>query len=145
MVQKKSTKYYVIVAVGFVLFVTGIVLVIIFSEPQGIMKSLPFICLGIGSGLCSGGLGGAISSRQLQKNPQLAKEKEINTKDERNITISNKAKAAAYNFTLVIFSVLIMFLALVQVETYITLVFTGVYLLIISIFIYFLNKYHKEM
>lgn len=145
MINKKARAQYILAAVGFVLFITGIVLVILFSESVGIMKSLPFISVGIGAGLCGGGLGGAISYRKMQENPQLAKEKEINIKDERNVAISNRAKAVAYNFTLIIFSVLIMFLALVQVETYITLVFTGAYLLIISIYIYFMNKYHKEM
>ena len=51
----------------------------------------------------------------------------------------------AYNLTLIIFAVLIMFLAVVQVETYITLVFTGAYLVIIFLHIYFFNKFYKEM
>ena len=93
----------------------------------------------------SGGLGGLISYRRMQQNPQLAKQKEISTKDERNIIISYRSKAMAYNLTVLIFAALIMFLAVVQVETYITLVFTGAYLLIISLHFYFFNKYYKEM
>lgn len=145
MINKKARGQYILAAVGFVLFVTGIVLVILFPESQGIMKTLPFICLGIGAGFCGSSLGGVISYRRMQKNPQLAKEKEISTKDERNIFISYKAKAMAYNLTLPIFGVLIMFLAVVQVETYITLVFTGACLLIIFLYIYFFTKYCKEM
>ena len=145
MINKKIKGHYILPAVGFVLFVTGIVLVILCSESQGIMKTLPFICLGIGAGFCGGGLGGVVSYRKMKKNPSLAKQKEIDTKDERNITITNKAKAMAYNITLLIFAVLIMFLAMVQVEMYITLVFTGAYVIVIFLYIYFFNKYYKEM
>jgi len=145
MINKKVKGQCILAAVGFVLFVTGIVLVILFSESQGVMKTLPFICLGIGAGFCGGGLGGVISYRKMKKNPGLAKQKEIDTKDERNIAITNKAKAMAYNLTLLIFAVLIMFLAVIQVETYITLVFTGAYLVVIFLYIYFFNKYYKEM
>ncbi len=145
MSNKKVRGYYCIAIVGFILFITGIVLVILYTDPEGIMKTLPLICIGIGAGLFGGGLAGAISSRKMQKNPSLAKQKEIDTKDERNIAITNKAKAMAYNFTLLIFSMLIIFLALVQVETYVTLVFTGAYLLIIFLYIYFISKYSKTM
>ena len=145
MINKKSRGNYIIAVVGFILFITGIILIILFSESEGIMKTFPSICLGIGAGLCSGGLGGAISFRKIQKNPNLAKQKEIDAKDERNIAITNKAKAMAYNFTLLIFSAIVVFLALVQVEIYITLVLTGAYLLVIFLYIYFFNKFSKEM
>lgn len=145
MIDKKIRGHYILAAVGVILFIAGIVLVILFSESRGIMKTLPSICLGIGAGFCGGGFSGVIRCRQMQKNPQLAKQAEIDTKDERNIAIANKAKAATYNFTLIIFAALILFLALVQAETYITLVFVGAYLLIIFLHIYFLTRYHKEM
>lgn len=145
MISKKIRGLCVLATVGFILIVTGIVLVILFSESQGIMKTLPFICLGIGAGSFSGGLGGLISYRRMQQNPQLAKEKQINTKDERNIIITYRAKAMSYNLTIIIFAFLIMFLAMVQVETYITLIFTGAYILIIFLHFYFFNKYYKEM
>ena len=145
MINKKAKVYYALTALGFILFLTGIVLIVLFPESQGIKKTLPFICLGVGAGFCGSSIGGAISFRKLMKNPSLAKQKEIDIKDERNIAISNKAKATAYSATLIIFSVLIMFLAAVQVKTYITLVFVGAYLLVIFLHIYFYSKYSKEM
>ena len=145
MMSKKARGYYLLTTLGFILFVTGIVLVILFSESQGIMKTLPFLCLGVGSGTCGGSIGGVINYHKVKKNPSLAKQKEIDTKDERNIIISYKAKAMTYNFSLILFSALIMFLAIVQVELYITLVFVGVYLLMIFLHIYFISKYSKEM
>ena len=145
MIDKKAKGQYILAVLGFVLFVTGIVLIILFSDSQGIMKTLPYICLGVGAGACGGGIGGTISYRKMKKNPNLAKQKEIDTKDERNIAVSNRAKAMAYNLTLIIFAALIMFLAVVQVETYITLIFTGAYLFVIFLHIYFFNKYYKEM
>lgn len=145
MTSKKIKGYYIFAIVGFILFMIGIVLTILFSESQGIMRTLPFSCIGIGAGLGGGGLGGVIRSRQMLKDPQLVKQIDIDTKDERNIAINNKARSATFNFTLFILSGLVIFLSLMQVETYITLVFVGAYLLIIFVYIYFLKKYHKEM
>lgn len=145
MINKKNRGQYILTVVGFILFVAGIVLAMFFSKSEGIMRTFPFICLGIGAGFCGGGLGSVIRSRQMLKDPQLAKKIDIDAKDERNIAIANKAKAVAYNFTVLIFSALIMFLSLVQVETYIIFIFIGAYLVIIFLHIFFLIKYHKEM
>ncbi len=143
--NKESTGHVIMIVVGAILFGTGVVLAILFTEPQGIMKALPFICIGVGLGVLGGGIGGAVGSRLLLKNPSLAKQKEIETKDERNITIANKAKAKAFSYTLILFSALVIFLALVQVEAYIIFVVVGAYLSVILVFICFLTKYHKEM
>ncbi len=143
--NKKTKGYVFLMIIGAILFTAGVVLAIRFTEPQGIMKTLPFICIGVGAGALGGGLGGAATSYLMRKNPSMAKQKEINAKDERNIAIANKAKAKLFNYTLMLFSVLLLFLALIQVELFVILVFVGAYLSIIVLFIYFINKYSKEM
>lgn len=144
--KNNNFKWYVVIAVtGFVLFSTGIVLMILFSDSQGIMKTLPFILLGVGSGLLGGGVSSIITFRTKMKNPHLAKKVEIDAKDERNIAIANMAKAKVFDFVLVIFSLLIMFLALMDVGKLVIFVFLGAYFLIVISFIYLLSKYHKKM
>ena len=49
------------------------------------------------------------------------------------------------DFTWLLSAALIIFLAVMQVELVITLVFVAAFLVRIALFIYFLNKYHKEM
>lgn len=145
MTDKRNWANYIFAAIGFLLFSAGIVLVLLFSNAQGIMKVLPFLCIGIGAGLGGASVGSIIRYRQMQKDPQLAKRIEVDTKDERNIAIANRAKAVAYDCTLVLFALLVIFLSLAQVKTYVTLVVVGVYLLIVFLQIFFLVKYHKEM
>ena len=145
MKSKKSIGYHVLAAIGLALFILGIAMVFVFEDSQGIMQTLPYISIGIGSGCLGGGIGGALSYRKTMNNPALAKQSEIDTNDERNVAIAHKAKAAAFNFMFVINSALIMFLSLMQVGLLIVLVSVGAYLLIIAIFIYFVNKYHNEM
>ena len=143
--NKKFKGYVLLIIIGVILFVAGIVLMINFEEPQGVMKSLPFVCIGVGLGALSGGIGAVISFHLMQKNPSMAKQKEIDIKDERNINITNKAKAKVFNYTWMLFSALLIFLAMMEIKLSIIVVFIGAYLSIIILYIYLLNKYSKEM
>jgi len=143
--NKKSAGYIVVTIIGCIFVISGVVLAIVYTEPEGIMQALPFALMGIGLGAFGGGLGGALSIRTLKRNPSLAKQKEIDVSDERNIFIANKAKAKVFDFTWYLFAALIIFLAVMQVELIITLVFIAAFFLRIILFVYFLNKYHKEM
>ena len=138
-------KYVVLAAIGFVLLVAGLVLAISLPDAQGIMGTLPYICVGIGAGLFGGNLGAAISNHLLKKYPNLAKQKEIDTKDERNIAIGNKAKAKAFDLMLMVYSMLMLAFALMQVDMYVILAFVAAYLFIVFSMVYYINKYNKEM
>lgn len=76
--------------------------------------------------------------------PKAAKKIEIEAKDKRNVAISNKAKAKAYDIMQIVFAALILAFALMQVDMYVVLAFAA-YLSIIFSMNYYLNKYHKEM
>ncbi len=66
-------------------------------------------------------------------------------KDERNIAISNKAKAKAYDLMQIVFGLLIIVFALMRVDMYVVLVFIAAYLFIIFSMVYYFNKYCSEM
>ena len=53
----KSTKYLLILAAGVLLFAGGFILLRLITEPEGMMKALPFILIGIGCGTFGYGLG----------------------------------------------------------------------------------------
>jgi hypothetical protein len=138
-------KYVAFAAFGFALLIAGLVLAISLPDAQGIMRTLPYICVGIGAGTFGGNLGAAISNHLLKKNPNLAKQKEIDTKDERNIAINNKAKAKAFDLMLMVYSALCLAFALMQVDMYVVLALVAAYLFVVFSMVYYLNKYHKEM
>ena len=143
--NKKSRGYIIVAVVGFVLFILGLALAISSAEPQGIVQALPFALLGIGVGAFCGGLSGVLGNRIMAKNPKLAKQKEIEVNDERNITIVNMAKAKVFDYTWFLFAAIIIFLALMQVGVWVILVLAVAFLSKIFLFICLLNKYHKEM
>jgi uncharacterized membrane protein len=138
-------KNVVLSALGLAVLITGLVLAKLLPDAQGIMRALPYVCIGIGAGLFGGNLGAAIGVYLLKKDPNAAKQKEIEVNDERNIVISNKAKAKAYDLMLMVFAALTLAFALMQADVYIILTIIVAYLFIVVYFIYYLAKYQKEM
>lgn len=114
-------------------------------DAQGIMRTLPYICVGIGAGIFGGNLGTAIKNQLLKKDPNAARQMEIDIKDECNIAISNRAKAKAYDLMLMAYSALILAFALMQVDMYVVLTLIAVYLFVIFSMVFYISKYHKEM
>ena len=70
---------------------------------------------------------------------------EIDKNDERNIAIANQAKAKAYDIMLYVFGALMVAFALMSVDMVAVLLLVAAYLFVVGFFIYYLNKYHKEM
>lgn len=145
MKQYKIVRYIVFAIIGFVILGTGLVLIKLLPDADGILKTLPYICVGLGSGLLGGNLGTAIKNRVALKNPQIAKQVEIEEKDERNRAIGDRAKAKAYDLMLYSYSAILLAFALMGVELYVVLTLVAVYLFIVSTNAYYLIKYHKEM
>ena len=143
--MKKNVFYYVVAALGILLFGTGIFLLKSLLDPQGILLVLPYICIGLGCGAFGHGMGGVISLRVQKSNPSIQKQIEIDKNDERNIAISNRAKARAYDMMIFVFAALLISFALMGVDLIVILLMVFSYLLIIGYAIYCYSKYNKEM
>lgn len=68
-----------------------------YRQFQQLPVNLPYVFVGIGSGVFGSGMGSIVTSRTLKKHPETQRVLEIEKKDERNIAISNRAKAKAYD------------------------------------------------
>ena len=112
----KKTKELLITLVGVVLIGVGFYLVKTVDNSQGIMKTLPYLCIGLGCGLFGNGIGDFVSKKTIEKNPKLAKQVEIDTKDERNVMIGNMAKAKGFDIMLYIYSALLLTFALMGIS-----------------------------
>ena len=145
MKQYKIMRYIIFAIIGFIILGTGLVLIKLSPDAGGILKTLPYICVGVGSGLFGGNLGTAIKNWSALKNPQIAKEVEIEEKDERNRSISDRSKAKAYDLMIYAYSSILLAFALMGVELYLVLTLVVVYSFVVSTNIYYLIKYHKEM
>ena len=146
MSKTKSVKRVVLSAIGLILFAAGLVLLKSFSDLQGLWLSIPYFCIGIGSGLFGHNLGEILKQAVIKKDPQTARQIEIEARDERNNAISNRAKAKAYDVMLIVFAAVLWLFAFMQaVDLAIILSLVAAYLFIVFTNIYFLNKYQKEM
>jgi hypothetical protein len=145
MKNNRDGKYVALAALGFGILAAGFVLAISFPDAQGLMRTLPFIGIGIGAGIFGGNLGTTISHYLMKKDPLAARQAEIDTKDERNIAINDKAKAKAYDLMVIIYAALLFAFALMKVDLFVILSFVAAYLFITFSMIFYINKYHKEM
>ena len=81
--------------VGALMFVGGVVLALLFKDAEGIMGALPVIIIGLGSIL----IGTNLMVVFRLSNSKLAKELEINEKDERNIRVREKSGYSTWFIT----------------------------------------------
>lgn len=142
--MKKAFDYIVAIS-GLLLLGVGLALLKLIVNPQGVMLVLPYICIGVGCGMFGHGLGNIVSNKVAKNNPELQKQMEIDKNDERNVAISNQAKAKAYDMMLYIFGALMISFALMGVGVAAVLMLVFAYLLVVGFFIYYLNKYNNEM
>ncbi len=142
--MKKNFNYLVAI-VGLLLLATGLILLKAIANPQGILLVVPYVCIGLGCGAFGHGVGDIVNNRVAKNNPQLQKQVEIDKNDERNMAIANQAKAKAYDIMLYVFGALMVAFPLMSVDMVVVLLLVAAYLFVVGFFIYYLNKYHKEM
>lgn len=143
--MKKNTLNYLAAGLGILLLGTGLFLLKWIDDPQGIWRTLPYVCIGLGCGAFGHGLGNLISRKAEQSDPALQKQKAIEQNDERNIAIANHAKAKAYDLMIYLFGALMVAFAMMGVDTAAVLLLVFAYLVVVGFFLYYQSKYNREM
>ncbi|NMD38688.1 MAG: hypothetical protein GYA87_08435 [Christensenellaceae bacterium] len=141
----EKTKNTMKLVIGTALFVLGLVLIKVSKNSKDIMAVLPFIFIGVGSGLFGESVGNYFKHKDLLKNPQKARQEYIEEHDERNQALRNKAKAKTYNLFQYIFANILLGFGLMSVDLYIIIVLAMLYLFLTFANIYYINKLQKEM
>ena len=129
---------------GILLFVIGLYLTKTVEAPEGAMKVLPFICVGLGCGIFGQAFGSLLTNLIMRSNPEHARNMEIERKDERNQQLANRTKAKAYDAITYIFAALLIAFALMGVELEVIITLVVVYLLVHIYMIYYRLKLEKE-
>ena len=145
MKNKSLGKYVFYTLIGFMLLATGAVLGKANRDIPGILGTLPYIFIGIGSGIFGQNLGSIVTLLSLKNSPETAKRIEIEQSDERNIMIRDKAKAKSYDLMLFVFGALMLAFGLMNVDLTIVLSMVGAYLFIAGSSIYYSEKFRKEL
>ena len=139
--MKKKTIFYVLVIVGIVLLAAGLCLL----KVIGTDETVPYVCIGFGCGIFGHGFGEIISRKARNKDPEMAKQMDIELNDERNMAIRNCAQAKAYNIMIPVFGALFFSFALMKVDMVVILLLVAAYIFICGCSIYYRIKYEKEM
>ncbi|MDD3919818.1 MAG: hypothetical protein PHO41_01380, partial [Eubacteriales bacterium] len=78
----KKGVMYTLTVFGFTLVVVGLCALSSGGEAQGVLRVLPYFCIGIGCGAFGHGLGALLSHRAVKGAQSLQKQIEIEQKDE---------------------------------------------------------------
>ena len=143
--MKRNTLQTILGILGLALLALGLYLVKTANATEGILLTLPYAFVGIGSGLFGQGMGGVIERRVLKKNPEILKQKEIEVNDERNQQISNRAKAKAYDVMVFVFGALMVAFALMGMDIIAVLLLVFAYLFVVGSAVYYRVKFEKEL
>jgi len=145
MKSEGTAKYVAFSVLGFLVMAAGFLLAIFLPGTDGFLRILPYICIGAGAGAFGGNFGNAVREHIIKKNPGIARKIEIETNDERNMAITGRAKAKAYEIMQVLLWVLTIVFALLQADLYVILSLVAVNLIVIFSMLYYIDKYNKEM
>ena len=143
--MKKQGLQTALGILGLLLLAAGLYLAKTNDAVTGIMRALPYVCIGIGCGLFGQGMGGVIERSILKKHPEVLKQKEIEVKDERNQEIGNRAKAKAYDLMVFVFGALMVSFALMGVDLIVVLLIVFAYLFVVGSGVYYHIKLEKEL
>ena len=134
--QKKSMFY--------VMAITISVIMIILSQFVE-LNSHSGILLGTGAGVIGASIAKLYTINLEKKNPDIAKENEIELQDERNILILQRAKAKSADITQWLIMIIAYLEIFVNAPLWIILLTVGIFVLYNIIQIYYINKFNKEM
>lgn len=138
--MKKSVLYLLLAAAGAALLIAGAIWL-----RFGVDNVAAYVCIGVGAGMLGHGMGGWLQERALRNAPETRRRLEIETNDERNVALSCRAKAKAYDAMVYIFSALMLVFALMRVDLAAILLLVAAYLTVCGIGVYYRLRYEKEM
>ncbi|MCL6459927.1 MAG: hypothetical protein K6T85_18180 [Gorillibacterium sp.] len=126
--------------------ILGIILIgVSFLLDGEALKPLAGVCIGVGAGLIGMSFSNLIMKHLEQKRPQIARQNEIEFKDERNTLIRYRAKAKAADIVQWFIMGIAYLLILINAPLWLTLATVLVFALYHFIGFYFIGKYQKEM
>ena len=91
--KRNKVKSAIITAIGLTVLVAGLLAVKFFDLGS---RTAPYLCIGLGCGVFGQGFGELITRWSEKKHPEIARQREIEENDERNIALRDRAQAKAY-------------------------------------------------
>lgn len=140
----KKILNYIFIAIGIVLLIAAAYFLFM-NITINSMEQLPFVLIGIGCGLIGYGFGEVIQAKVIEEKPETAKQIEIERTDERNVKLTNMAKAKSYDIMIYLLSLILIVFTLLNVNATAILLLVAVYIIIIGTNLYYFSKFQKQL
>ena len=137
--MNKTVLYIVTLIGGVIMTVIGLLI------KEEALKAVSGVLIGIGAGLVGMSLSALSNLKYLKKHPAAAKQAQIESKDERNIIIRARAKAAAADVTRWFVLALAYIMILIDAPLWATLCVVAVYTLYHILTLVFMARFQKQM
>lgn len=109
------------------------------------LTGLGSIVTALGCGFFGNGLGGLMEDWAFSGHPEAKERMEIEKRDERNVAVSSRAKAKAYDVMTFVFGALMVAFALMNVGLVPIVMLVSAYLFVEITAIWYHARYEKEM
>lgn len=141
----EKARNYIVTAAGILLLAVGLCLMVTTDSRQAFVAALPYVCIGVGSGILGHGISNIFADRARHRNPGLQDRIKIAENDERNMAIANRAKAKAYDLMIFVFAALMIAFTLMGMDVASALLFVFAYLAVQGYAFYCRCRYEREM
>lgn len=101
--------------------------------------------VGMGCGLFGHGMGNIAGDRAIKNNPKIKEQLEIEKQDERNIIITARSKAKAYDIMVYVFGAIMIAFALMSVSLAAVIMLVCAYLFVVISAVFYRSKFEKEI
>ena len=139
MKNNHATRYIIFILLG------AIVLVVGFSLTGDNLKSVSGLCIGVGAGLIGMNVANFVMNHYYRKHPDIKKQSEIETRDERTMTITHKAKAKSFDIMIKILIIIPFIMIIFDLPLWMILSTIALYVFGFCMQIYLTIRYNKEM
>lgn len=143
--MKKINSSYILTILGLLVLTMGLCMIKIIDVSESIMNTMSYIFIGLGCTIFGHGIGKICTIQAEKAAPQMAKRNLINKNDERNVAVSNKTKAKAYDIMVYIFAALQIAFGVMGVDLSAIIMLNVAYFSVIGFEIYYFRKLNKEM
>ena len=143
--MKRKVLESLLAAGGVLLMAAGLLLLRASPEAEGAARVVPYLMVGLGSGMFGHGMGGIISRRALKGAPDVQKALEIERTDERNVMIGNAAKGKAFDLMTYLYGALTFSFAIMDIGIAPVLLLVAAYLFVHGYAVYWRIRLEKEM
>ena len=139
----KKHNAIILTVLGILAIIAGILMTSVLKIDFGSLKFLSYLLSGIGCAAAGYGITEIAEKDIMKKSPDVYKQMQIDSQDERNVMIQNAAKAKAFDVMQMIFLILIITVGLMG-ELTVTLFMVICYFSVLGLAVFYRKKLDKE-